>query len=85
MAAERRHKLTKKAERGKRAEYIIEFADETLADAEDWALARLRDRTVELESVAAQYNAAVALWQKVNMAAAQGREANRKLEELKER
>lgn len=75
--------MQEQAQTGKQAEAAIKFADEVLADAEDYALAQLADKTADLIAVRSAYIAALAFNQKVKAIAAAGKEADRKLTELK--
>lgn len=80
---ERKAKLTAQAQTGKEAEAAIKFADEVLADAEDYALAQLADKTADLLAVRSDYIAALAFNQKIKAIAAAGKEADRKLADMK--
>ena len=81
---ERRAKLLEQAQTGQQAEAAIKFADEVLADAEDYALAQLADKTADLAAVRSDYIAALAFNQKIKAIAALGKDADRKLAKLKE-
>ena len=82
--AERRAKLLEQTERGRLAEAVIDFADEVLADAEDYALAKLADADADLWALRSEYTAALAFNQKIKMLAAAGKEAERKLKQMKQ-
>ena len=66
------------------AEAAIKFADDVLADAEDYALAKLADADADLWALRSEYTAALAFNQKIKMLAAAGKEAERKLKQMKQ-
>lgn len=83
---ERKKQLHEKALTADKAKLISDFADETLADAQDYVLKRLLEcrSADELYKLQADYRAAVAFRQKIDFAIADGRDAMAKLERLEE-
>lgn len=82
--AERRTKLLEQVEQGRLAEAAIKFADDVLADAEDYALAKLANADTDLLALRYEYTAALAFNQKIKMLVAAGKEAERKLQRMKQ-
>jgi len=70
------------AETGKQAESILEFADKTFEDAENFVLAKMLDPTTDLAQLQADYRAAYAFYQKVKNSVVEGRLALSKLREI---
>lgn len=65
---------------------ISEFADEVLADAQDYVLKRLTECTndAELYKLQADYRAAVAFYQKVTNTVTEGKNAAARLQQMEE-
>lgn len=77
--------LNQSVKKGTSAKLASEFVDMVLADAETLALSRLADVNSDLNSVRADYRAALALYQKVQNIIYQGKVAEEKLKAIKER
>lgn len=74
--------MQKATETGKRAETILEFADKTFEDAENFVLAKMLDTTIDLKQLQADYRAAYAFYQKVKNTVVEGRLAQKTLREM---
>ena len=83
---ERKHLLHQKAISGERAALISEFADEVLADAQDYVLKRLTEcmDNKELYKLQADYRAAIAFYQKVTNTVTEGKNAAVRLKQMEE-
>lgn len=66
------------------AKLIKDFADKTLIDAQDYILAKLLDSNADLIQLQADYRAAMAFWQKIENAIADGKDAMVKLKKMEE-
>ena len=76
--------LEQAVEFGLKAETILEFADKTFEDAENYVLLKLLDTSTDLQQAQADYRAAYAFYQKVKNSVVEGRIAQKTLKELKE-
>lgn len=74
--------LHKAIEIGSKAETILEFADKTFEDAENFVLAKMLDQTTDLKQLQADYRAAYAFYQKVKNTVVEGRLAQKTLREM---
>lgn len=83
---ERRRNLQTQAQTGDKAAIISDFANDTLADAQDYVLEKLLkcNSNEDLYKLQADYRAAVAFWQKVKHAIDEGKEAQMKLKKMEE-
>lgn len=63
---------------------ISDFANDTLADAQDYVLQKLLDKDIDLYQLQAEYRAALAFWQKVENTIAAGKDAASKLKRMEE-
>lgn len=84
MREERKRQLRQQALLGDKAKLISDFANDTLADAQDYVLKRLLDKDVDLWQLQADYRAAMAFWQKIENTIAIGRDAASKLKKMEE-